>query len=124
MSVFILQTLTTIHTQGEYRDSYHEGLIGFINYPVALELMKRDFEEKLLHLPENDEWQQGLLDLVNLHLDAFYVELAESYKDSRAAGGGAITDGDEVKRALVPLLLLSKDKEIEPRYKQTCRFCV
>ena len=47
--------------------------------------------------------------------------------DSRAAGGAAIAEGgsrDEIKRALVPLLLLSKDKEIEPRYKQTCRFCV
>jgi len=122
----MLQTLTTIHTQGQYQEGYLEQLTG-INYPVTLELMKRDFEETLLRLPEDDDgWQQGLLDLVQLHLDAFRTELGEFYKDSRAAGGGATTEGgsrDEIKRALVSRLLLSKDKEIiEPRYKQTCRF--
>jgi len=87
--------------------------------------MKREFEETLRCLPDNDGWPQGLIDLVNLHLDAFHTELGEFYMDSRAAGGAAIAEGgsrDEIKRALVPLLLLSKDKEIEPRHKQTCRF--
>ena len=87
--------------------------------------MKREFKKTLRCLPDNDGWPQGLIDLVNLHLDAFHTELGEFYMDSRAAGGAAIAEGgsrDEIKRALVPLLLLSKDKEIEPRHKQTCRF--
>ena len=90
--------------------------------------MKREFKKTLRCLPDNDGWPQGLIDLVNLHLDAFHTELGEFYMDSRAAGGAAIAEGgsrDEIKRALVSRLLLSKDKEIiEPRYKQTCRFCV
>ena len=87
--------------------------------------MKREFKKTLRCLPDNDGWPQGLIDLVNLHLDAFHTELGEFYMDSRSAGGAAIAEGgsrDEIKRALVPLLLLSKDKEIEPRHKQTCRF--
>ena len=87
--------------------------------------MKREFKKTLRCLPDNDGWPQGLIDLVNLHLDAFHTELGEFYMDSRAAGGAAIAEGgsrDEIKRALVPLLLLSKDKEIDPRHKQTCRF--
>lgn len=87
--------------------------------------MKRKFKKTLRCLPDNDGWPQGLIDLVNLHLDAFHTELGEFYMDSRAAGGAAIAEGgsrDEIKRALVPLLLLSKDKEMEPRHKQTCRF--
>ena len=126
MTVFMLQTLTTTNTQGAYGESYLEKLTG-INYPITLELMKREFEDALRRLPENDEWHQGLIDLVNSHLDAFHAELGAFYMHSRGTEGAAITEGgsrDEIKRALVPLLLLSKDKEIEPRYKQTCRFCV